>query len=73
MYDGDGARVKSISKIYKFDVNGNRDTASEEAVVTVFAGSLYETEKIENAGAVATKYYFAGGQRIATPALHRTQ
>jgi len=58
VYDGDGRRVKSI-------FNNN-------ATTTYFVGALYE---VTNPGAnqTITKYYYAGSQRIATPALHQTQ
>ena len=46
------------------DANHQRVTDDEKEVVTVFVGSIYETEQIGNEEAVITKYYFAGSQRI---------
>ena len=40
----------------------------QNGVTTVYVGAIYEKNVTTG---VTTTYYFAGAQRLATPALHR--
>jgi hypothetical protein len=61
--DGDGNRVKTPSGP---PLRGHGQVQNGQT--TIYIGAVYE--KNTSTGEVTT-YYFAGSQRIATPALHR--
>ena len=62
-YDAEN-RLSSVSgaatATFTFDGDGNRVKSVIEATTTYFVGSHYETS-----GGVVTKYYLAGGTRVA--------
>ena len=49
---------------FVYDGDGNRVRSTINGTTTTFVGGIYEVT-----GSQITKYYFAGTQRIATPAL----
>ena len=67
MYDAEN-RLTSVSgaaaATFVYGGDGNRVKATFDSTTTVYVGNIYEMS-----GSTVLKYYYAGGVRVATPAL----